>query len=58
MERRIGQNSSFLFGSKPQSMNGSHCTNDVDDLRSIVFSHRSNAIAVTYTSIEIDRGQN
>ena len=58
MESRLGQNSSFLFGSKPQSMNDSHCNNDIDDFRSIAFSRRSNAIAVTSTSIEIDRGQN
>ena len=32
MERRLGQNSSFLFDSKPQSMENNHCNNDVDHL--------------------------
>ena len=49
MERRLGQNSSFLFDSKPQSMENNHCNNDVDHLRSIAFSLRSNAIVVTST---------
>ena len=54
MERRLGQNSSFLFDSKPQSMENNHCNNDVDHLRSIAFSLRSNAIVVTSTSTKID----
>ena len=49
----VNERPKFLAKSKPPSMENNHCNNDVDHLRSIAFSLRSNAIVVTSTSTKI-----